>query len=69
MYQPHFRVSTAKQMELNSTYNDSTRKNKDEGSKKTVSPYYDPRLRVIKRFQKSRIPKTACEERANYNKN
>lgn len=69
-YQPYFRVSTAKKIELNSTnYNDSTRKFKDETSKKTVSPYYDPRLRVIKRFQKSKVPKTACEDRVNYNKN
>ena len=65
LYQPSFRVSTAKQVELNSTYNESSRKAKEDSTKKTISPYYEPKLRVIKKFQKSRIPKSACDERSN----
>lgn len=65
VYQPSMRVSTAKQAELNSTYNESSRKAKEDLGKKMVSPYYEPKLRVIKRFQKLRIPRSACDERTN----
>lgn len=56
--QASFRISTAKPAELNSTIGEA-KKTKDD-MKKTVSPYYDARLRVIKRFQRSRIPKTSA---------
>jgi hypothetical protein len=63
--QVSFRVSTAKPIELNNTYNDSSKKLKDEAYKKTVSPYYEPKLRIIKRFQKLKVPRTAGDDRLN----
>ena len=58
-----FRVATAKTTELNSTYSDSLRKCREEAQKKNISPYYDQKIRAIKKFQRSRIPKTACEDK------
>lgn len=62
-FQGSFRVSTAKPYDLNFTYNDFNKKNKEESGKKNISPYYDPKAKLIKRFQRARIPRTACDDR------
>ena len=59
--QGSFRISTAKTTDL--TYNESSRKSGVEMHKKRISPYYDPRIQAIKRFQRSKIPRTACDDR------
>ena len=45
--QGSFRLSTAKAAELNSTYNGSSRKTREEMHKKNISPYYDPKLKIM----------------------
>lgn len=62
-----FRASTAKTTELNSTCSDSLRKYREESQKKKISPYYDQKIRAIKKFQRSRIPKTACDGKISEN--